>query len=97
MKISRSILENIVQEELKEFTRRGYIDNFIDEKSKLLIDKILKLLIGSGISTVEVLEYFRARIEQLEELNTTGTGASMTPGQGEQFTSPKAFKKKDPK
>lgn len=41
----------------------------------------------------------RALIRELvvQEMSTTGTGASMSSGKGEQYATPKAFKKKNNK
>ena len=94
MKISAVKLKSIIQEELEEFGRKYYIDDFLDDNSKQLIDKSLEILISKEVSTVEILEYFRTRIDQLKEMNTTGTGASMKGGQGGQYATPKAFKDK---
>ena len=42
----------------------------------------------------EVVELLREYIkEQLSEVSTTGTGASFTPGAGEQYATPFAFSK----
>lgn len=44
-------------------------------------------------------EQLRSLIRELvtQEMSTTGTGASMASGQGEQYATPKAFKKKNNK
>lgn len=44
------------------------------------------------ISISEYIEYLKGG--DLEEANVTGTGASFNPGQGGQYATPKAFKKK---
>ena len=50
---------------------------------------------GAGYDT-SIPDYIEALSQgDVEEMNTTGTGASMSPGQGAQYATPKAFKKKN--
>ena len=83
--------------ELDEHHAGDYKPGFLKQSVSTFLDKLKKKKETDYNKVEKIMEKHFAAKKEVDEMNTTGGGASFNAGSGEGYMTPKAFKKKNKK